>query len=133
MVAYYDTTTRISQVAKKKKSDTPAQPPPAHVASDRPDQGTIRQVKLNSKQKMVWNDIFFDPIKSSVKWDDIMNLFKALGGDISNGRGSRVRILLNGNVGLFHRPHPEPTTDKGALKSVRTFLLQSGVKHETGI
>ena len=118
---------------KKKKSDPPVQMPPAHVASDRPDLGTIRQAKLNSKQKMVLKDIFFDPIKSNVKWDDIITLFNALGGDISNGKGSRVRILLNGNVGLFHRPHPEPTTDKGALKSVRTFLLQSGVKHETGI
>tara|TARA_B110000879_G_scaffold110605_1_gene148025 strand:+ start:1732 stop:1986 length:255 start_codon:yes stop_codon:yes gene_type:complete len=83
---------------------------------------------VNSKQRKTLNAIFIDPILSSVKWSDIESLLKALGAEISEGNGSRVRIALNGVRAVFHRPHPEPTTDKGALKSVRRFLTQAGIK-----
>ena len=83
---------------------------------------------MNSKQRKTLNAIFIDPILSSVKWSDIESLLKALGAEISEGNGSRVRIALNGVRAVFHRPHPEPTTDKGALKSVRRFLTQAGIK-----
>jgi hypothetical protein len=44
-----------------------------------------------------------------------------------SGRGSRVRVLLNGRVATFHRPHPQKETDKGALVSARRFLTEAGV------
>jgi len=50
------------------------------------------------------------------------------GADITEGRGSRVRIALNGVRAVFHRPHPQRETDKGAVKSMRRFLLETGVK-----
>ncbi|WP_308189086.1 MULTISPECIES: type II toxin-antitoxin system HicA family toxin [Nostoc] len=28
----------------------------------------------------------------------------------------------------FHRPHPEKETDKGAVKSMRRFLTEAGIK-----
>ena len=59
---------------------------------------------------------------------DIEALFAACGGEIYEGRGSRVRVELNGVLAVFHRPHPQPATDKGALKSVRRFLENAGVK-----
>ena len=52
----------------------------------------------------------------------------ALGGEVSEGSGSRIRVALNGVRAVFHRPHPEKETDKGTLKSVRRFLLEAGVK-----
>ena len=51
----------------------------------------------------------------------------ACGAEISEGRGSRVRVELNGVLATFHRPHPQPVTDKGAVKSVRRFLANAGV------
>ncbi|MFC4737793.1 type II toxin-antitoxin system HicA family toxin [Bacillus daqingensis] len=60
-------------------------------------------------------------------WSDIESLFRAAGGEISEGRGSRVRVKLNGRFAVFHRPHPERVTDKGAVKSVRKFLEEAGV------
>jgi hypothetical protein len=42
--------------------------------------------------------------------------------------GSRVKIYLNDQVSVFHRPHPQKETDKGALVSVRRFLEEAGVK-----
>lgn len=83
--------------------------------------------KLNKKQQKTLNNILTDPIKSNIVWDDIENLLKALGAEISEGRGSRVRIYLKGTRAVFHRPHPKKETDKGAVKSMRRFLLAAGV------
>lgn len=82
--------------------------------------------KMNSKNKKTFDAIFQNPVRSNVIWTDIENLFSGLGGDVSEGRGSRVRVSLNGVDAVFHRPHPEKETDKGALKSVRRFLIEAG-------
>jgi len=72
--------------------------------------------------------IFENPVRSDVNWADIMSLLQHLGAEISEGKGSRVRIALNGIRAVFHRPHPGKETDKGALKSMRRFLAEAGVK-----
>ena len=55
-------------------------------------------------------------------------MLAALGADISEGSGSRVRISLNGVDAVFHRPHPRKETDKGSVKSMRRFLKEAGVE-----
>ena len=72
--------------------------------------------------------IFENPARSDVNWADIMSLLQHLGAEISEGKGSRVRIALNGIRAVFHRPHPGKETDEGALKSMRRFLAEAGVK-----
>lgn len=85
---------------------------------------------LNNKQKSTLQEVFHDPIKSSVRWADIEVLLVALGAEISEGNGSRVRVKLNGVFAVFHRPHLHKETDKGALKSVRRFLVNAGVSYD---
>lgn len=46
---------------------------------------------------------------------------------ISEGSGSRIRIVLNDVKAVFHRPHPRKETDKGAIVSMRRFLSEAGV------
>jgi len=70
--------------------------------------------------------IFKNPVQSGIPWTDIEALFKALGGELYEGSGSRVRVKLNGRKAVFHRPHPQKTTDKGAVNSVRRFLENAG-------
>ena len=82
---------------------------------------------LSKKHKKILDDIFHEPTRSGVKWSDIENLLIALGADLSEGKGSRVRIYLNGVRAVFHRPHPRKETDKGALRSIRRFLNEAGV------
>ncbi|WP_027396251.1 type II toxin-antitoxin system HicA family toxin [Anaerovibrio lipolyticus] len=84
---------------------------------------------MNKKNIATLNDIFFNPVKAGIKWSDIEALFISLGATITEGNGSRVRVLLNGERAVFHRPHPENTTDKGAVKAVRRFLKNSGVNN----
>ena len=82
---------------------------------------------MNNKQRSTYLNIFKEPVASDIEWTDIESLFLALGAEISEGSGSSVRVLLNGERAVFHRPHPEKTTDKGAVRSVRRFLLNAGV------
>jgi hypothetical protein len=82
---------------------------------------------LNKKQIKILKSIFENPVRSDVLCNDIENLLVALGAELSEGRGSRVRIYLNGIRAVFHRPHPRKETDKGALKSMRRFLISAGV------
>ena len=72
--------------------------------------------------------IFADPVRSNINWSDIESLLAHLGAEISEGRGSRVRIALNGVRAVFHRPHPRKETDKGAVKSMRRFLMEAGLR-----
>ena len=43
------------------------------------------------------------------------------------GADLRVRLAQNGVRAVFHRPHPQKETDKGAVKSMRRFLTEAGV------
>jgi hypothetical protein len=82
---------------------------------------------MNRRHQATLAAIFTVPVRSNVRWTDIESLFLALGADVSEGAGSRVRVKLNGVRAVFHRPHPEPETDKGALGAVRVFLTSAGV------
>lgn len=83
---------------------------------------------MNAKHAKTLEAIFSDPVKAGIYWRDIVALFKAAGAEVGQGDGSRVRVRLNGVRATFHEPHPEKTTDKGAVKSVRLFLENAGVK-----
>lgn len=83
---------------------------------------------MNRKHQRTLESIFSTPVRASINWKDIESLFSALGAKIEEGRGSRVRILLNEEEAVFHRPHPQKETDKGAVVSVRRFLENAGVK-----
>ena len=83
---------------------------------------------LKKKHQATLNAVFETPVRSGIQWSDIESLLKALNAELSEGRGSRVRIALNGCRAVFHRPHPRKETDKGAVVAMRRFLIGAGVK-----
>lgn len=83
---------------------------------------------MNKKHERTLKAIFATPVLSNVPWKDCVNLLIALGAEITEGEGSRVRIALNGIRAVFHRPHPQKETDKGALVSLRKFLENAGIE-----
>jgi len=83
---------------------------------------------MNRKHRSTLKRIFEKPERSDIPWKDIEAMIVALGGEISEGQGSRVRIFLNGTRAVFHRPHPKRITAKGAVKSVRRFLREAEVR-----
>ena len=82
---------------------------------------------MNRKNQRTLDRIIEKPARSDIPWKDIESLIVALGGEISEGRGSRVRIYLNGVRAVCHRPHPKRVTDKGAVSSMRRFLKEAEV------
>ena len=89
------------------------------------------QCRANKHRKTL-QAVFAEPIRANVKWTDVEHLLRALGAEMTEGSGSRIRIHLQGVRAVFHRPHPQPDMGKGALKSMRRFLEQVGVKLEAG-
>lgn len=83
---------------------------------------------MNKKHQKILQQIFQQPVQAGIVWKDIESMLKALGAEISEGNGSRVRIALNGVRAVFHRPHPQKETDKGAVVSMRRFLKEAGIK-----
>lgn len=81
---------------------------------------------MKGKHARTLDAVFSNPVRANVLWADVESLLKAAGAEISEGRGSRVRVSLDGVDAVFHRPHPQKETDKGALKSVRRFLTEAG-------
>lgn len=83
---------------------------------------------MNKRHLRTLSEIYARPVSGSVRWADIEALFIALGAEIHEREGSRVAVLLKEEKKIFHRPHPRPTTDKGAVNSVRIWLDSLGVK-----
>lgn len=83
---------------------------------------------MDNKHRKTLEAIFEKPERANIAWRDVEALFIALGAEITEGNGSRVRVALKGVRAVFHRPHPRKETNKGAVKSVRRFLETAGVK-----
>ena len=84
---------------------------------------------MKRKHQKTLEAIFTHPISGNIKWADVVAMLKAFGAEVDESReGSRVGIILNGNVVLQHKPHPLPNMDKGAVASLRKFLIDCGVK-----
>jgi HicA toxin of bacterial toxin-antitoxin, len=82
---------------------------------------------MRRKHRETLDAIFAIPVPANIAWSDIIGLFRVLGAELSEGRGSRVRVSLNDIDAVFHRPHPQKETDKGAVVSVRRFLQEAGI------
>lgn len=82
---------------------------------------------MNNKHKKILQQIFQNPVQAGIVWKDIEAMLKALGAEVTEGNGSRVRIALNDVRAVFHRPHPQKETDKGAVASMRRFLKEANI------
>ena len=83
---------------------------------------------VNPKHRKTLAAIYEIPVRSDIPWRDVESLLLACGAEVSEGRGSRVRIALSGVRAVFHRPHPQKETDKGAVVSMRRFLTEAGIE-----
>ena len=67
-------------------------------------------------------------VSGTIKWAEIEALMIALSAEREEREGSRVALIWKRQVHVFHRPHPSPDTDKGAVASVKRILQANGVK-----
>ena len=82
---------------------------------------------MNKRHRDTLSEIFITPVPTGLKWRRIEALFKAIGAESIEGRGSRVRFALNGVVATFHRPHPHIEAKVYQVRDARRFLQRAGV------
>jgi HicA toxin of bacterial toxin-antitoxin, len=63
-----------------------------------------------------------------IDWHDVESLLLALGAELSEGRGSRLRVALNDVREVFHRPHPQNEAGKPMVRELRRFLIAAGIR-----
>ena len=85
-------------------------------------------IPMKRKHQKTLEQIFSRPVSGNIKWSDVESLFQSLGAKIKEREGSRLGVVLFGEIQVFHRPHPSPDTDKGAVSSIRKWLERNGVK-----
>ncbi|MGQ4659004.1 type II toxin-antitoxin system HicA family toxin [Lysobacter sp. F6437] len=82
---------------------------------------------MRRKHAKTLDAIFARPVPGNIQWNDIESLLVALGADREEREGSRVAFIWKNQIQVFHRPHPQPDTDKGAVTSIRKWLELNGV------
>ena len=83
---------------------------------------------MTRRHQQTLERIFDTPERADIEWREIESLLEAIGAELSEGRGSRLRVSLKGVRAIFHRPHPRKEADKGMVKSLRRFLAEAGVR-----
>jgi HicA toxin of bacterial toxin-antitoxin, len=82
---------------------------------------------MNKKQRNTYSALFAEPIRRNILWNDVVSLVIALGGQVLQGNGSRVRFDLNDVSLNIHSPHPQKELKRYQVKAVREFLVNAGV------
>jgi hypothetical protein len=84
---------------------------------------------MNAKHRKTLIAIYSDPVPKQLEWKAIETLFIAVGAEMIEGSGSRVRFHKDGEIGTFHRPHPKKEAKPYQVKDAREdFLTRIGVK-----
>ena len=82
---------------------------------------------VNRKHRRTLERIDSEPVPKTLEWARLESLFVALGAEVIEGRGARVRFALNGVVATFHRPHPAKEAKPYQVRDARCFLEKAGV------
>ncbi len=82
---------------------------------------------MKRKHQKTLELIYSRPVSANIKWRDIETLLIELGAELSEREGSRIGVRLFGDIRVFHRPHPSPDTDKGAVAAIREWLKRNEV------
>lgn len=90
-------------------------------------------VFMNSGQRETLRAILGKPTPKSLNFKAIENLLKALGCEVIEGDGSRMRFVKDQAVLTLHRPHPGKEAKPYQVRDVRNYLIILGVSQEDKI
>jgi hypothetical protein len=83
---------------------------------------------VNTKHRKTLRAIFTQPTSASIIFADIEALIVALGGEVHEREGSRVKIVLRGEQWRCHRPHPGKEAKRYQVEEARELLERVGVR-----
>ena len=82
---------------------------------------------MSSKHARTLAAVFEEPTRANILWSDIVSMLQYYGAELREGAGSRVGVLLAGNRVTLHRPHPRKEANQYTVRTVRKFLILTGV------
>ena len=82
---------------------------------------------MNSRHSRTLATVFRDPVAANLEWAAIESLLLAVGCQVIEGNGSRVRFVRNGTVATFHRPHPAKEAKRYQVRDARAYLIELGM------
>jgi len=83
---------------------------------------------MSASHKNTLRAVFAKPVSKSLEWRRIEALLVAIGCQVIEGNGSRVRFEKDGLVATFHRPHPTKEAKPYQVCDARRFIENLGVK-----
>jgi hypothetical protein len=83
---------------------------------------------MNASHRKTLVAVFNDPVSKTLEWRRIEALLVAVGCQLIEGNGSRVRFGKAGHIATFHRPHPAKEAKPYQVRDARQFLENLGVK-----
>lgn len=82
---------------------------------------------MKAKHRRTLQAIFATPTQAGIVFSDIEGLVIALGGEVREGRGSRVVFELNNSRIYLHRPHPSKEAKRYQIEELRDWFRHLGV------
>jgi len=83
---------------------------------------------MNSSHHKTLVAVFTNPVSRTLERRRIEALLAAVGCQVIEGNGSRVRFEKAGHIATFHRPHPAREAKPYQVRDARQFLENLGVK-----
>ncbi len=81
---------------------------------------------MNTKHRKTLRAIFTKPTLPSIVFNAIEALLVALGGQVHEREGSRVKITIKGEQWRCHRPHPGKEAKRYQVEEIRELLERIG-------
>ncbi len=85
---------------------------------------------LNAEHRKALVAVFKEPVVAGLTWPEVESRLEEAGAELTRGRGSRVRVHLNGVRAVFHSAGPDGEAGRQAVVSLGRFLLEAGVQAE---
>lgn len=83
---------------------------------------------MNTKHRKTLRAIFSKPTSPAIVFSDIEALLIALGGQVHEREGSRVKITIQNEQWRCHRPHPGKEAKRYQVEEIRELLERIGVQ-----
>jgi len=83
---------------------------------------------MKTKHRRTLEATLSTPTRGGIAFSDIEGLIRALGGEVREGRGSRVVFELKGSRRYLHRPHPGKEAKKYQVEELREWFDKLGVR-----
>jgi hypothetical protein len=78
---------------------------------------------MKTRHRRTLKAIFSAPTQGGIVFSEIEALVISLGGDVREGKGSRVVFEIRGSRKYLHRPHPGKEAKKYQVEELREWFI----------